>query len=436
MVNLRRASKVLIGLLVVAPSGCASESDARAIAIEGATVVDVVAGTLLSDHTVLVRGGRIEQVAPSPDVSVPADAERVDARGTFIIPGLWDMHAHVPQNDTILRMYLQHGVTGLREMGTSIDRALGRRAEMAAGRWTGPRVVSPVLYIDGVDGYREAGSTLNPTTAEEAVAAVDSLVVLKADFVKILGYLPRPAYVALVEAARRRGLTVAGHWPGDVPLDTLLQSPPRSIEHLFGGSTSCLFDGVERCAMMSARFAPERLDTVASGLARADIWVTPTLVNQRRRAFRGDSAFTADSRLAMIPRHIFDRWASDTVWSRPVAPIVRSTFDREVATIPRLQEAGVRFLAGTDGPAEYLYAGASLHDELVLFVEAGMTTINALRSATSGPATFLGAGDSLGTVATGKLADLVLLDGDPLADIRNVRRVRGVMMGGRWVRGL
>ena len=169
-------------------------------------------------------------------------------------------------------------------------------------------------------------------------------------------------------------------------------------------------------------------------LARANIWMTPTLVNQRRRAFLGDSALDNDPRVALIPRQIVERWRADTNYHRRVPAVVRTSYDREVAAIPTLHRAGVRFLAGTDGPGEYLYAGASLQDEIVLLAEAGLPPLEALQSATRNPATFLGLSDSLGTVTTGKLADLVLLEADPLVDVRNVRRVRGVMIGGRWAR--
>lgn len=162
--------------------------------------------------------------------------------------------------------------------------------------------------------------------------------------------------------------------------------------------------------------------------------VTPTLVNQRRRAYRGDSAFTSDPRLARVPEAMVARWRSDTAWNVRWPAAIRATYDREVAVLPELERAGVQLLAGTDGPAEYLYAGASLQDELVLMVEAGVSAAGALRSATSTPALVMRMSDSLGTIAPGKVADLVLLSANPLLDIRNVRRIEGVMLGGTWVR--
>ena len=219
-----------------------------------------------------------------------------------------------------------------------------------------------------------------------------------------------------------------------MPLDELITTARASLEHAFRASTVCLYENAQRCAERMRELDPARLPATARRLAAAGVAVTPTLVNQRRRAFRGDSTFTADRRLALTPPAIVERWHNDTTLHRRVAAVVRTSYDADAAALPVFQRAGVSLLAGTDGPGEYLYAGASLHDELVLMVEAGLTAAQALRAATIGPATFLGMTDSLGTVARGKLADLVLLDADPLTDIRNVRRVRGVILGGRWAR--
>ncbi len=422
----------LVAIALAAPAR--AQDTASVVALERVTVVDVERGELRPAQTVLVRGDRIREVGPSASVAVPAGATRVDGRGKFVVPGLWDMHVHVPLDDSLRAMFVRHGVTGVREMGNTIERVQRVRAEIAAGRWRGPRYVTSVLYVDGPSGYREAGATLNPSTPAEAVAAVDSLVRLRADFVKVLEGIPRAAFLALAETARARGLAVAGHWPAELTMGELARTGPASIEHAFHASTTCLFYSRERCDARAAELEPARLAANARLLAEAGTWITPTLVNQRRRAFAGDSAFGDDPRLAMLPRPVAARWLADTTLRRRFPAIVRSTHEREAAALVTLQRAGVRLLAGTDGTGLFLFPGASLHDELVLMVEAGLTPADALRAATIGPATFLGATDSLGTVAPARLADLLLLDGDPLADIRNVRRVHAVMLGGRWAR--
>jgi imidazolonepropionase-like amidohydrolase len=423
----------LLPVVLLACGGVATPSTSTRSVIDDVTVIDVERSLAIPRQSVVIEAGRITYVGSAEGAPV-SGATRIDGRNRYVIPGLWDMHAHVPANDTLLQMYLDHGVTGVREMGTSVERLGARRSLIQRGAWSGPRVISSTLYLDAGQGYREAGYTLNPTTVAAATGAVDSVARLGADFVKVLGAESAAVYEAIVDAATARNLRVSGHWPLTVPLDFLARTPMASIEHIFRATTACMFEGADACSMASERLDSVSLRDIGRAFATAGIAVTPTLVNQRRRAFRGDSVFTADPRLERIPAAIVARWRSDTAWNVRWSEAVRAVFEREVAVLPELERAGVQLLAGTDGPAEYLYAGASLQDELVLMVEAGVSAGGALRSATWAPALVMGASDSLGTIAPGKVADLVLLSANPLLDIRNVRRIDGVMLGGTWVR--
>jgi imidazolonepropionase-like amidohydrolase len=354
------------------------------LAFQGVAVVDVQGGRLLLDQTVVVTGNRIQTLGSTRDVRLPRAARVVDGRGKYLIPGLWDMHAHVWATPQIsYPLFVATGVTGVREMSQSfpIDSMLQWRREIVAGKRVGPRVIGTGGFLYG---RARPGAPLSilVTTPDEARRAVDSLKAAGADFIKFRDYLPRDAYFAMAAEARRLGLAFAGHTQG--PRITVIEasdSGQRSIEHI-NDFPPCHDDGevkLDECAAVAAAFA------------RNGTWFTPTL-----------TIFDARMRAA----------------AKPVMEL--------------MHRAGVAFLAGSDVLPPKARAGFSLHDELVCFVEAGLTPAEALRTATLNPAKYFSATDSLGTVAPGRLGDLVLLDADPLADIRNTLKIRAVLVNGRY----
>ena len=408
-----------------------TQSSDRPFALAHVTVVDVAHATERADMTVVVARGRIVSVAPSAEARPGAEVRVVDAAGKYLIPGLWDMHVHLGvATEPVLPVLVAAGITSVRDMGTRLDQVRAWRRAIDAGRLLGPRIVAAGAIIDG-PGHPSPEKVVAGDAAR-ARALVDSLADEGADFIKVYEFLSPEAYAAIVREAAARRLAVVGHVPRDVGPVAAADAGQRSIEHLSGVPLPC---------PASARF----LSHVAGGVmppcgddrARADAfahfrrdgtWVVPTLVK-----FRGLAAGASAPTDPRVPAALRARWAEQVArWPRFVPESYRRMLPKLYEpTAAAAHRAGVPFLAGSDLGNMNVVPGAGLHDELTLLVGAGLTPAEALRAATRDAAFFLGAADSLGTVEQGKLADLVLLDADPLADIANVRRIAAVISRGR-----
>ncbi|MFL5463015.1 MAG: amidohydrolase family protein [Gemmatimonadaceae bacterium] len=418
-------------------------------------MIDVAGGTVRADNTVIVKGTRITYVGPSNGVSVPAEARVIDGRGKFLIPGLWDMHVHgfvYVFSDFAGPLMIANGVTGARDMGWYVDTTLRWKSDIAAGREIGPRLVVGVR-VDGPVNI--ARFVAHVVTAEDGARAVDTLARTKAggaraDFIKTYSWIPRSAYFGLATEAKKMGVPFAGHVPYSVSVVEASRAGQRSIEHEDDLMRACSSqDSVLRARFadttviadqlkeiraqartLRASYDPERCRTVIATLAANHTWVTPTLAVYQPYAHAFDSASTHPERAKYVPRVIKGGWARRASALSPSdSLVVRSyfSFDRT----RDLKNAGIRLLAGTDAPQAFVYPGFSLHDELELMVRSGLTPLESLRTATYNAAEFLGALDSLGTIAQGKLADMVLLESNPLVDIGSTRRISTVIANGK-----
>ena len=442
------------------------------VAVTGVTVIDVAAGRRVPGQTVVITGPKITAVGRR--VAIPRGARVVDGRGQFLIPGLWDMHVHTFRNrmdapgentddsEVFFPAFVANGVTGVRDMSTDLaDHAQIRRwaAARAAGTLVAPRVIGGGPLLSGVPlGQPNA---IPVRTAAEARRVVDSLVNGSVGFLKVYGGLSRDAYFAIAEQANRRGVRFAGHVPGSVTLAEASDAGQRSVEHLNEALAGCSADlraFAERQAALQrdSRTSPDsaralRRAAVRGILKRFDVrecaplfahlvrngtWQVPTFAVRRPRAFADDSAVRADPRLRFVSPQLMAEWQATGLRTMGAMTPEDVAFQRETYRIEQrvlgaMHVAGVPILAGTDVHNPYVYPGFSLHDELALLVDAGLPPLAALRAATLDPARYFSATDSLGTVAPGKLADLVLLDADPLADIRNTQRIRAVVLNGR-----
>ena len=448
-----------LALLAAASAACArgSSSSPRAVdalALVHATVVDVERGVTIPGRTVIVSGGRITAVADAGDARIPAGTRVVDATGQFVIPGLWDMHVHTVDRAVDFPLHLAFGVTGIRDMGGSaeypprgawgihFDSLRRWRGEIAAGRLLGPRIVAGGLALDGPAPVHTV--TRSVRTPEDGRRVVDSLRREGVDFIKIYTRLPRDIFLAVADQARRQGLTVAGHLSDFVDPDEAAAAGQRSFEHIL--FERFFYDTSPTARYDLSSFDSTRLVPIGEALARRGVWFDPTVVWFRTTFGAGygwqDTSAAARARLAYVPRHVRATWERAVASARNAPPeqaaVTRRNRDlrwQHFATAARVvRRGGVRMLAGSDPWNTYIVPGFALHDELELLVTAlGMSPVEALRAATLEPARFLAATDSMGTIAAGKVADLVLLDADPLADIRNARRVRAVVANGRML---
>jgi len=416
-----------------APSPSAAPAS---LAITHVTVVDVTGGASRPDQTVLVSGARIVSVGPSAGARVPRGARVVDGTGRYVVPGLWDMHSHATMfGRTALGLYLAHGVTGIRDMGAErFAVAKAWRDSIAAGEMAGPRmrVASPVVenprWLAAVRRMNDAAGTpwtlyerFGPASPAEAVRWVDSVKVLGADHIKVRNWPDTATGRALVERARERGLPVVGH--GNEPF-------PRT-----GVAT------LEHGIWPPLRTSEAARDSLWRRLAAGGTAMVPTLVTWPIRLDPPDTLIARIDGgridgLCYVPAAAVKGWRDQLLQLKQERSSIdwREVYRGEVRNAGEMHRAGVALLAGTDIGAPLLVPGFSLHDELALLVrDAGMTPLQALQAATIAPARAMGLADSMGAVEAGKLADLVLLDADPLADIRNTRRIHAVVANGRWM---
>lgn len=434
----------------------ASNTTGNLIYITHVTVVDTVAGKKLPDHTVVISGDRILLVSESKITKPPSNAKILEGKGKYLIPGLWDMHVHAvfaERLDSMFPMFVANGVLGIRDMGTSMPLAdIERlRREIASGLRLGPRFVAAGPLLDGRPKPLRP-NFLAITTPEQGRAEVDSLKADDSDFIKVYSWLSRDTFLAIAGEANKLKIPFAGHVPFSVPVLEASDVGMKSMEHLFGVVLSCSaredelrsemlkggvnLPGSDRLRLelheAAASYDDDKAAAIFAHLARNKTWQVPTLVLLVPYVRSFDTSIITDPRLKYIPLSVQQRWTEEAR-AFTGGPTRAKTFEKLAQIVGGMQRAGVPILAGTDAAwyQPYTYAGFSLHDELGLLVRAGFTPAEALQSATINPARFLNMEKNLGSVEAGKLADLVLLSGDPLEDIANTRKIEAVVVCGR-----
>jgi hypothetical protein len=411
-------------MLLVAASACSNRrSSAPPVAITHTTVIDVRSGETRSDFTIVVDDDRITYAGPASRAPALNGARVIDGTGKFLIPGLWDMHIHgflYVFSDFAGPLMIANGVTGARDMGYYIDTTSRWKRDIVAGKEIGPRLVVGVR-VDGP--VNEARFIAHVKTAEDGVRAVDTLTRRKdgtqrADFITVEKHVPRAAYFGIVREANKIGATLAGVVPESVTVVEASDSGQRSLEHE---------DDLMRPCAPPSRFSCR---TVIETLAKNHTWVTPTLIKYQPVAHGFDSASTHPEWAKYVPGLVKGGWIKRaSSLGKGDTLRVRNYFSFERTR--EMKDAGVRLLAGTDAPQPFVYPGFSLHDELGLMVKAGLTPLEALQTATVNPAEFFGMHGALGAIEKGMIADMVLLDANPLVDISNTRRINTVVANGR-----
>jgi imidazolonepropionase-like amidohydrolase len=414
------------------------------------TVVDVRTGALQPDQTIIIEDNRIVFAGPYKSAKYSHHADVINVRNLFVIPGLWDMHVHLVFGDWFpdaqeisLPLFVANGVTSVRDMGSELDIVQGWRDEIEAGRLTGPRIRTSGPMLDGPKP--RFPSSIAITTPDDARRAVADLKRRGADFIKMQSLIPRDAVFAIADEAKKQEIAFEGHVPDSVRASEMSEAGMKSFEHLIGifeGSSPPEDDflkGNKTEGRFLATYDSTRALSLASILAEHQTWQCPTLVWERGGNLIDTSDFSKDARVKYVP----GSWKAKT-WKRFMDEITqgygaddlatRKRFiEKELEVVGMLHKARVPFLAGTDTPAGvHIFPGFSLHEELQRFVAAGFTPIEALQTATLNPARFFGMEEQLGTVEKGKLADLVILSGNPLEDIANTQKVAGVILNGHY----
>ncbi|HSE11118.1 MAG TPA: amidohydrolase family protein, partial [Rudaea sp.] len=441
------AAWILAGLPWAIGAHAAPAPARQALAITNVTVIDVVHGRSVGPGNVVVDDGRIVAVG-ARDADIPEQAQRVDGRGRFLIPGLVDMHVHLfnlsshrPPNDWMFPLFIANGVTAVREMradAASIALVNRWRKALDAGELIAPRILA-------------AGIAVNGTSPEDAAREVTAAAEAGADFIKVFSEVPEARWRAILDAARARWLPVAGHVPAGVSLLDAATAGQRSDEHLMQAYEACSTietqllgerRGLEGDALNARRDAQEaqalaafdndKCRRVGKALVATGQVQVPTLVLANEDAMQQHGAPGADPRWRYLRADEHARWEGFLAgYSANDAALARLRWPVAHRIVAAMRRAGVPILTGTDSPMPGVYPGFSLHEEMAMLVESGLTPRDALRSATFEPARFLGIAGAAGAVEPGMRADLVLLDADPARDIRNTARIDAVVLDGR-----
>jgi imidazolonepropionase-like amidohydrolase len=452
--TLLRVFLVVTLLFSCARQNCAQQSPATdiPIAIVHTTVIDATGGPAQRDMTVIVANKTIADVGRSSAVVIPKAALTIDARGKFLIPGLWDMHVHeifgdwIPEEVKITpALFVLNGVTGVRDMGGDLEPLKKLRSRIAAGDLLGPRMVISGPMLDGPTPAFPSSAPIKD--AADGRRVVEELKNAGADFIKIQSLVPPDGYFAAAAEAKKLGTTFVGHVPDKVRAVDASNAGQKSIEHLTGVFEAC--STVEDELMAKPRgpgrgrflstYDPERAKKLIALLVKNQTWQVPTLYWEQGEWLIEKTNKGADPLIKYAPtawrertwpmftREISKGWSTDPIAER------EAFFQAELKMIGEMNRAGVPILAGTDTAAGVrVYPGFSLHQELSLLVKAGLSPMQALQSATRNAAKFLDMADS-GTIEKGKRADLVLLDADPLTSIVNTRKIRAVVLNGRYL---
>ena len=472
MKNFRTLGRLLILPLLLLTS-CSSAPQSDSLAFTHVTVIDATGAPAQPDMTVVVNKDRITALGKSGEVEILQGAQSVDATGKFLIPGLWDMHVHAVREGTLEQffpLFIANGITGVRDMGSPmpLNQIHEVRKQIAEGRMLGPRIVAAGPMVDGPDPLM-ADMSVGVATESEARATVKSLKERGADFIKVWSFVPRDAYFALADEAKKQGIPFAGHVPEFVTVAEASDAGQINLEHPFGILQACSnreeeLHNIRKQTLTNPDISlPSRIRTLVwppaqellesyseqkaaklfRRFAENGTWLVPTLFMWQAFVHIDDKGFLNDPRHRFMPQSWRDAWSrenslflmgqTDAEWVLFIKN-QEMLLQKHVEITGDMHQAGVRFMPGSDASDwNLVFPGWSVHDEIEMFVKAGFTPMEALQTATRNPAEFLGKLDDLGTVEEGKLADLVLLDANPLDDIRNTQKIAGVVVAGKYL---
>jgi len=462
----------MITLFFLMSRVCAQTISADTIILEQIHIIDVNTGKIKRNRTVEIHSGFITAIKKYKKKNYGNNSLVIEARGRYLIPGLWDMHVHISQGpwynpEKTFALMIANGITGIREMGGNLNVLKRWKEQVRNGALIGPRMIiaGPILY-----GDRNIGVTyLAVPSSAAARHIVDSLKSGGVDFIKVYNFIEREQYFAIADEAKKQKLPFAGHVPWSISLIEASDAGQSSIEHL----NFPFF--AEECAKEATRFRQmdiskifqfsrpfdrnsipafleqlhyldsalqqfdqKKADTIYDHFAANHTWQCPTLIYLKTSVNIRDSILKKDPLMKYV---YYSRVQHD--WDYKNIPVVAGMSELEYRILQRLYEKNLKivsdmkkknisFLAGTDLINPFIYPGFSLHQELQLFVERGFTALEALQTATTNPAVFLGLEDSLGSISEGKYADLIMLDANPLKDIHNTQRIEAVIVQGKY----
>ena len=457
---------VCISLLALNLGCRQGSSNHKIIAIIGVNVIDSSSG-LKSNQTVIITDNKISSVGDRNTQSVPKSATQIDGSNKYLIPGLWDAHVHLSYEPelmpTMMDLLLVNGITSIRDTGGQLDLVLPLKEKADANPERYPRVKIAGPLLDGVptvyDGVSRVELGLGANNPQEAQRLVDDFVSAGVDFIKSYEMLTPESFAAVIARAREHNKVVTGHVPLSMDVIEASALGLRSMEHMRNLEMSISEDHdsllsvrkqllVEGANKVGTELRSEihnaqrihailtedvqRRNQVLRALQENGTWQIPTLSINTPSAFRPFAKPSWREKFKYLPGSMEMRWnqLAERVLQRPVSDQSLVFPDWSMKMVNHLKEAGVPIMAGTDTPIFLLTPGFSLHNELSLLVKAGLSPLEALEAATSRPAEYFGL-ENLGLIKEGMLADLVLLNLNPLADIENTQSIQAVIRNGK-----
>jgi imidazolonepropionase-like amidohydrolase len=420
------------------------------------TVIDATGKPPEEDMTVVIRGNLIAAISKTGIKGIPETARVIDASGKYLIPGLWDAHVHLfnhitaaPPNQYYFPLFIANGVTSVRDLWVKLDeikQVQDWRNKLERDELTIPRIASVGTLVDGEDPIWPNADTV--ADADEARQMVDRIKGAGMDFVKVYWNLSREEYLAIADEAKKQNISFEGHVPFAVRAVEASDAGQRSIEHLTEIQLNCSGKEDELRAIDAEKwntaddqkvldsYDQQKCKNVIFHFVKNGTWQVPTLV-MFHKLNSTEKDLLNDKRLNYIPAGEKENWKSFIQQLKKRSPekvkYGKDYWNANLNLVSEMHKAGIDFMAGTDVSIDnsFIYPGFSLHDELVYFVEAGFTPMEAIQAATRNPAKFMGKLDTLGTLEEGKLADMVLLDANPIEDIQNTRKIHAVVLNGK-----
>ncbi|MBL4573210.1 MAG: amidohydrolase family protein [Gammaproteobacteria bacterium] len=411
-------------------------------------IIDATGAEIQLSRDVLVVDIKIQSISNSGELEVPEDATIVDATDLYLIPGLWDMHAHAKDTE-YLPLYIANGVTGTRQMAGEDIHYTWRERENSK-EFIGPKSVIASPLLDGDSGAGQ--SSIVVTNEEEARNLVRQYYQKGADLIKVYSNLSRENYFAIADESNKLGIPFAGHVPNDVLFSEAADAGQSSIEHMLGIdlATSDTFtefmetyrdkeqnskDGIENQQLIYEGHNGDTASKLFASLASNGTWLTPTLTAHRSLVFIDERIEIEKEEFSYLPFDRFSAWnslADQYRNTRSVDTVImlERQYESYKKLVGDMHRAGVKIIAGTDSGQGYCVIGFCLHEELKLLVESGLSPMAALQSATINAAELSGKLQDFGTIEEGKRADLVLLQANPLDDIRNTKTISAVVLNG------
>lgn len=415
-------------LLVFAPAiiSNAKPTVQQTVAFVNVNVVPMDSERVLNDQTVVVRGDRIVQIGPASKVKAPAGALRVDGRGMYLMPGLAEMHGHIPPpqapkefTEAVLFMYVANGVTTVRGMlGAPGQLELRERAKRG-------EIVSPTLYL--------AGPSFNGNSVNSPAQAAEMVRAQKRegwDLLKVHPGLTRDEYDAMAKTARQLGISFAGHVPEEVGLLHALEMGQETIDHVDGY--------VEYLGAEGGPIDEAKLTDIVRLTKKSGAWIVPTMALwETLLGVPSLEKLLAYPELKYMPPQMVANWEkahrgrqSGSQYDRKKAEQIATNRKR---ILKALHDGGVRIIFGTDAPQQFSVPGFSVHREMASMVEAGLSPYEIILSGTRTAGDYFKKEAQFGTIAAGQRADMILVNGNPLKDVSNVAKRAGVMVRGRWL---